>query len=433
MQAAVSLPARAEWKKGWATVLAAASGMSVTPLIVYTTGIFIEPLEQEFGWSRTAINSGLTVNAVIGVLLSPFAGALIDRHGPRRIALGGIILFGIFFALLATNSGSLVQWWGNWLLLAFACLMLKPTVWVAAVASRFEQARGMAVALTLSGSSISSIGAPLVTGTLLALYGWRTAFVGIAVLWCGVVFPLLFFLFYGATDLNRRRATTKNTQAPPQLEGTAAREAFRSANYIKLALACTFSYLAITGTIVNLMPMLVSEGVPRPEAVILLSIMGGAALAGRLLAGYWLDRHNPKLFGIIVFALPIGAFAMLVGSEVNFLAGVLVVILIGISSGAEYEIAAVLISRYFGLRQFGVLFGTVVGLLALVSGVGPALFGFIHDRFGTYELAQILALTTSSLASLVIMTLTAVPSRATPGSRSPKPLRTRREPQESAE
>ncbi len=395
-----------EWQRGWLLVLSAGAGLSVSPLGIYTMSLFIEPLEAEFGWSRALIASGMTVTAVVSILLSPFVGALIDRVGPRRIGLCGVVLFCIAFALLSSNGGSIWQWWLLWLLISLAGLCAQPTVWISAVASRFERSRGLAIAMTLCGATATSIVAPLVAGWAIDQHGWRLAYVIVAGVWGAFVLPLLVLCFHGAVDLARTRgAAAEDAPLRETSQGTSANEALLSWTFIRLAAACALSSFAISGTTVSLMPMLTEKGIDKQQAVYLISLAGGFMLFGRLMAGVWLDRFNPKIFGAICFALPAIGFAIMMGGEVSFELGLLVVAAIGIANGADFEIASFLTARYFGLRNFGLLLGVIVGLLTLVAGVSPVLFGHIYDERESYELVLLLAIPLSICASMLILSL----------------------------
>ncbi|HEX7821992.1 MAG TPA: MFS transporter, partial [Sphingobium sp.] len=132
-----------EWGAHWPTVLVSAIGMSYTAIYVYASGPLIQPLEQEYGWSRTMISSGIPVATTIAALLGPIMGWVIDRFGSRRIAIPGIILYWTGFATLSLTSPSIWSWWLLWGLVGFCGLGIKPALWTTAVASLFSRSRGL--------------------------------------------------------------------------------------------------------------------------------------------------------------------------------------------------------------------------------------------------------------------------------------------------
>src|SRR5690606_25014446 len=104
-------------------------GLSFSSLAPASLGLFIEPLTQEYGWTRAQISLGITMYALFAVPFSPLAGALVDRWGSRRIAIPGLVLTSCAFATFSLANGSVAQWLGLWLLYSTVALAIKSTVW----------------------------------------------------------------------------------------------------------------------------------------------------------------------------------------------------------------------------------------------------------------------------------------------------------------
>ena len=139
--------ALAEWRAHWPMVVAAMAGLSFATVSIYSMGLFMEPLSREFGWTRAQISVGLSIVALFAVPLSPFAGALIDRWGSRRLGIPGVILSALAFAAFSLATGSLSQWYVLWVCYALVAIAIKTTVWTAAVSSVFQKGRGLALAV----------------------------------------------------------------------------------------------------------------------------------------------------------------------------------------------------------------------------------------------------------------------------------------------
>jgi MFS family permease len=167
-----STPA-AEWRAHWPLVLAATVGMSFHSVMSHGLGLFMGPLQNEFGWSRGQISLGLTIAAMLSLPLSPIVGAMVDRWGSRRLALPGVILSAGAIALFSTLSGSVAQWLSLWLGYALVAMLLKTTIWSAAVSSTFNASRGLALAFALSGTAIAQVLVPPLAQYLIADFGWR--------------------------------------------------------------------------------------------------------------------------------------------------------------------------------------------------------------------------------------------------------------------
>ena len=401
-----SASARAEWKAGWTVVLASMIGMSFNPLLLYTSGLFIAPLQAEFGWGRGQITSGLTVYALIAVVFSPFVGAMIDRVGPRRIAILGIFVFCSAFACLATATRSPLHWWVLWLFVALGALLLKPTVWTAAVASRFNAGRGLAIAVMLCGTGIASTLGPTVGELLLENYGWRMTYVGLALIWCAMALPLLLIFFHGADDLSRRnRATEATTIKRATALGLTVGEALRTARFWKLAVSVTLVVFTLTAILVHFVPLLTASGMKPAAAATTAGLIGISSIIGRLTTGFLLDRISGPLIGGVALILPVFADAGLLMFDGSPHMSVVIALLIGLSSGAELDIAAYLVARYFGLPNFGTLFGIIVGFIIFATGTGPLAGGLIYDRFGSYDVGLWAAMPICLVASLLVATL----------------------------
>ena len=172
----VVVEGRGEWRSHWLVVFASMVGIMIAQIHLYSLGAMMAPLEREFGWSRAEISSGLLILSIVVFPLSPIMGIAIDRFGPRRIALCGVTFYSLSIALLSLAQKPIWTWWLLWTLVASGCLFIKPTVWIAAVASLFTASRGLALAVTLSASGIVSSFGPLFTVFLVENFGWRTAY-----------------------------------------------------------------------------------------------------------------------------------------------------------------------------------------------------------------------------------------------------------------
>jgi MFS family permease len=394
-----------EWKDGWPLVLSSSLGISVVTVLIYTSGIFIGPLEKEFGWSRTEITSGLLINSVIGVIFAPVIGILIDRFGPRRIALPGVAFYCCALAAFSLTTSALASWWLLWLVLAFSMLMIAPTVWAAAVASRFDRSRGLALAVTLSGTGLTGVIAPALGAHVLEQFGWRITFVVLAAVWAAACLPALWAWFYGAADLARPRTGGDAQAARSALTGLSGREVLRSSQFYRLALAVLLVMLVLSGLLVHIVPVFIGAGMSPLAAASTASMIGAATIAGRLGAGYLLDRFDGRWVGTAFFALPALLMVALLGFDGSTAMALMLAALLGLCSGAEFDIAAYLTSRYFGMKNYGLVFGIIAGALSLAMGLGPALYGAVYDHFRTYDVAFYSAIPATLVAAILIATL----------------------------
>ncbi|WP_162527110.1 MFS transporter [Sphingomonas solaris] len=374
----------AEWRSNWTTVLVASLGISLSTAHLYSQGLFFAPLEREFGWSRTVITTGpfiLSVAAAIGIF---FAGRLADRLGPRRVVIPGLLLYGAAVALLTLTSGREWQWYGNWLLIALAFPLVTASVWTAAIVSRFKASRGLALAVALAGTGLSSSLTPLVVEATIENYGWRPAFGIIPFFAVAIVLPLALLLF------DRRKSRdpmTDGPAAPKRVPLSAAdlRTAVVSPAFLYLLAASMVFAFSVLALMAHFVPFVTGKGLDRASAAAAVSAVGLCSIAGRLTTGFLLDRFSSTAVAAVAFAIPLVALLGLFHYDGSFIHALLIAIVLGASLGAEVDIIAFLTARYLGVRNYSAFLGLVQGCTALAVGSGPFVGSLIYDSTGSYD------------------------------------------------
>ncbi len=144
----------------WPLPLVCMLGISGSAMFAFSGGVFMESVTGEFGWSRAQYSSAFMVMMVSGLFLGPTTGWLIDRIGPRKVALVGIVPFGVSIALFGLVDGPLWQWYAICLLVAAFQAAISQIVWVKAIVARFDHSRGLALAVTLAGLGFGSWAPP---------------------------------------------------------------------------------------------------------------------------------------------------------------------------------------------------------------------------------------------------------------------------------
>jgi MFS family permease len=190
MTQTASPSALAEWRKYWPLVAATTAGMALASMLTSSFGIMLGPIEQEFGWSRAQISSGPAVVSIMGLFLATPAGYLIDRLGARR---SGLLVVAISFVSIASMSligSSIWHWRAAWAIFGIAGAFTS-TVWLAPVSTIFHAGRGMAIAITISGTGISAALVPSIAEYFVENHGWRAGFLALGIIWCVVTLPLV--------------------------------------------------------------------------------------------------------------------------------------------------------------------------------------------------------------------------------------------------
>jgi MFS family permease len=407
--------AHGEWRRyGW-IILPCMAGNLLCSLHAYSLGPMIAPLEREFGWSRAGITGGLLIISLVAILIAPLVGMAMDRFGPRRIAIPGTVLYCLALGLFATTGASQFNWWALWLLLALANMAVAPMIWTAAINARFDRNRGMALALALSGVSISAAIVPLVTTMLIASQGWRGAYIALALIGLLTVLPLIVLLF---KDMPAPEAAT--LAAPQAANGQSragrfaeVRSLAASPRFQKLAGAVLLFTMALCVFSTNGVPVLLGEGFSAVTAASIAGATGIGSLTGRLLGGLLLDRFEARKVAAISVALPALACGLLLATDASVPIAIAVFFTMGLASGAEYDACAYLAARHFGMRHFGALFGIITGLILLSNGVGPAGANLVFDMYGSYEPVMWVAAALFLCASALFFALGPYPADAT--------------------
>lgn len=402
-----------EWRANWALVVTAMAGFSLSSLHAGSTGIMMVPIEAEFGWSRTQIYSGMSLVSLVGVALATFMGLAIDRIGARRIAIASSVLLCVAVACLSMVGNSILQWWLVWGLVGVAVAAM-PTVWITPVASRFVASRGLAVAVVLSGSGISTFLVPIITHTLVQNHGWRAAYLGLASIWALFTLPLILLFFRGPA---RKEAATQSHSSAGNpaadhavtLSGLTVRQGFASLTFYKLLLAAFASIFGGVALVMNLVPVLVSTGIASGSAATVAGLIGISTIGGRVAGGWLMDRMSAKvvaaLSSFVASALPV--MLLLFPGVVS--AAIVGVVAYGLVGGAKVGAIAYLASRHLGARAFGTLYGTINAAVALAVAIAPLAANYVFDLSRSYTPVMLAAVPVLAFAAMVYLSLPVYP------------------------
>jgi MFS family permease len=398
--------ARAEWRAHWTLPLVGMLGFGMGTIPIVTTSPFITPLEQAFHWTRTEITAGLTLYSIASVICQPFVGRMIDRWGPRPIGFAGVLLGGITFALFATATGSVGNWLFLWLLFSLGAQFALMPVWSAAVASEFEASRGLALAVTLSGSSIMHIVGPIVATLLIDSHGWRSAYLALGLGPMIVTLIPAWFFFYSRRDGQLRSGETARRSEPA---GVSAREGMRSPVFYKLIAATLIGYTIVPAIGIHLMPILTSSGLSREQAAVVLATYGIFSIAGRLICGVLVNDVPGHVISAVLSVLPIGTAVMLMTPSDSVALRLLAISFFALIAGGQLKMLAYLTSRYFGLRAYGAIFGVVSTVIPISAGAGPLLAAMLYDSMHSYQALLIVTIPVTIVAGLIMLSIGGYP------------------------
>lgn len=404
--------ALAEWRAYWPLIFVSWIGCGLMGVPILSLGAFVEPLQKAFSWTRTDIWIGSMVYAAVGVIGSPLAGRLIDRWGTRRVVLPGVILTGIAFGLFGTAGKLLLTWIALWTLYSAAGQLILMQAWTAAVASNFIAGRGLALAVTLTGSAVTATLIPRTAVWLISSYGWRAAYGVMGLVWAAGGGLLVFLLFHSKQDDARRGgASAAEAGSSEALAGVSAREGLRSATFVKIAVAALFSEIVIVGVVASIIPMVHERGLSLEDAAWVAGVIGASAVVGKLICGAIVQRVGGQYIMAFLLALPLATALILLQPNTTMLSGSVATGFLGFSSGGLLEMLVYLVARHFGLRAFGTIFGVIGGVLSLALGVGPVIAGRVYDLTHSYDLMLIADIPLSLVSVALMLVLGDYPDR----------------------
>jgi OFA family oxalate/formate antiporter-like MFS transporter len=394
---------------GWWILLACfVIGIYVAAVTFYGFTAFFDPLVREFGWSYTEISFAMSLRGIEMSLLAPLVGFLVDRYGPRRLALLGVIAVGLgFFVLSLTRS--LWMFYGSFILIGFGGGGCSTVVLMRVVTNWFRKRVGMALGILTSGFGASGLLVPVVVW-LIDAFGWREALIilGGGMLVIGV--PLVFVIRdtpeeYGLCPDGRK--TERSVEGKPggeegATEEVSFRDALRHRAFRYLALTETIRGMAIGAVIIHIMPYMNLLHIPRKSAGLIAGLIPLLSILGRFGFG-WLADYADKRY-IITIASGLMSLGMFTLCYVNTGWGmILFLLLFPLGFGGVITLRGAMLREYFGRGAFGRLIGLVTGAAALGGIIGPTLAGFIFDTTGSYYITWIAIGIPSSVSAFLML------------------------------
>jgi len=379
--------------------------MSVPIFIIYGFGIFIEPLAEALHTGRGEISLALTIGILGNLFAGPLIGILGDRFGARRM-----ILIGIVSLCLILASFSLVQTVTQ-LYLVSLCLVLLgagtgPITYTRIIAAWFNKRRGLALGIALTGIGIGGALVPIIGQALISAFGWRAAYQYLAIMVFLVSFPLLFVILRDRPPRRQNNAAPESSpkSTTPGEEGLSVADAMKERRFWFLAIGFLFIAIGNSGVLVHLPPLLTDAGLTPEKAALYAGVMGIGVTFGRAIAGYLLDIYFAPYVAIVFLAGPFIAFSFfLSGFDPTW--AFIPTLLFGVGMGAEFDVIPFLVTRYFGLKNFGAIYGIQISTFSVGTGLGVAVMGFGYDKFGSYDPTIIVAMTTLLIGCVLIARL----------------------------
>jgi sugar phosphate permease len=380
---------------GWRVLAVGTIAMALgSGLSMSSFGLFVRPLEAEFGWTRAEVSLAFSASVLASGLSAPLVGHWVDSRGARASIVIGGALTALSFLLLASTQ-SLWQFYLFYALHSLARQMMFFLPFQALMSRWFVRRRGVALSILGSGFSMGGFAVLPIVALVLSDLGWRGTYVFSGVVTAAFFVPAgLLVLRNQPSDVGEQvdgdaAPPATDTPAPPAA-GLTLREAARTPFFWFCAVGFMFMFYGMMGWMVHQVPFYESEGFSRGTAALIVSASAGMSVLARLSMGVLADRFE-RFEGVVVVLLGLqmaGMATLLVSTSAPAIALFLLFWVIGASAGPMVE--SLVLLKAFGVKAFATILGVMLVIETAGQIVSPALAGAIFDRTGSYDGALIM-------------------------------------------
>ncbi len=369
---------------------------AIVGLALYGLPLYYDFMVREFGWSRTQVTSGNAISKLlVGPIFGFFAGWIVDRFGPRRLMLAGILMAGGALVGLA-HTTALWMFYLFYVFNALGYVCGGPLPNQVLLSRWFDRSRGKAMGFAYLGIGVGGTLVPLLSARLVAAFGWRDALQALGIVIIVLALPFAYFV----------RESPEDDHVKPQSEGTAPiAHVFRAPAFYLLALGSMASIAAVGGTNQHLKLFLsLDHHYTQRDAASVISTVLAFSIAGRLLMGWLADRVAKKRVMILIYLLIAGSIPLLfVASDARAMYAFAVVF--GLGLGGEYMIIPLMAAELFGVNVLGRLMGVVLTADGVAEAVAPLGVGYLRDVTGSYRTGFVVLIAVALAGAVAISAL----------------------------
>lgn len=386
-----------------AVVGASLVASSLAGLIVANNAItvFIGVIASDYGWSHAKIGAAVTL-LFLGVGIgAPLFGPVVDRHGSRRVLLPLAIVSGLLLSALSVIGPSLALFYAMHLLLGIATP--GAVAYSKLISTWFFRRRGIALTALGMGSLFGSVIVPPLARLLLERFGWQSAYLFFGMAELLIAFPVLLFFFRERPASRTEAGILSNEIHPDGAPSIRIRDAIRSKAYwlvVGTQIAGMFVYFGFGTHAIGIMT---ERGVDGATAAFGISVLAVGGMIAQLGTGLLLDRFDTPRIMAPFAMLSVISLALLYFSR-GAIPVIATIFLFGVGCGGQISMTSYFTTRYFGVRNFSTIYGSVMPVLLLISAPAPIVIGAIFDSSGSYRAAMAL-LEISLIASVAFFLL----------------------------
>jgi MFS family permease len=370
----------------------------IVGLALWGLPFYYDFMVQQFGWTRAQVTSGNALSKlVVGPVFGFIAGWIIDRFGPRRVMMAGILMAGgalIGLGWVSTLGMFYLFYFFN--ALGYVCGGPLPNQ---VLLSRwFDKSRGKAMGFAYLGIGIGGATVPWISHALVEHFGWQAALRLLGLLIVVVSFPLAFLVKEVPPQFAADRAMAGSAEV---------KSAFHSLAFYLLTLGSMCSIAAVSGTQQNLKLFLsLDRHYSQGGAAQVLSLVLSCSIAGRLLMGWLADRFSKKYVMLLTYLLVAAGIPFLFLGRTPFSLYASAAVF-GVGLGGDYMIIPLMTAEIFGMRVLGRLLGVILTAGGVAEAVSPWLTGRLRDTTGDYSTSCLLLVGVALLGAVAVVGLPA--------------------------
>src|SRR4030095_1485985 len=368
---------------------------SVVGIALWGLPFFYDFMVQQFGWTRGQVTSGnMLGKLLIGPTFGFIAGWIVDRFGPKRLMIAGILVAGAAVAGLGTIS-TLPWFYFFYSLNALGFVCGGPIPAQVLISRWFVRARGKAMGLAYLGIGFGGAAVPWISHALVERFGWQIALRSLGVLIVLISLPLTLIV---------REAPESATTQTRDTSGDVKR-AFRTLPFVLILFGSVCSIAAVSGTQQNLKLFLsLDQHYTQSAATQIISLVLGFSIVGRVLMGWLADRYSKKYVMLLIFLLVAAGipFIFLGRTPLLIASGA---ILFGVGLGGDYLIIPLITAEIFGLQILGRWMGVILTAGGVAEAVSPWVIGRLRDATGSYVNGCLVLIFCALLGALAVLGL----------------------------
>jgi sugar phosphate permease len=353
---------------------------AIVGIALYGLPFFYDFMVRDFGWSRAQVTSGNAISKLlVGPLFGFLAGWMVDRFGPRRLMVAGILMAGVALVGLGTIH-TLAGFYFFYLFNALGYVCGGPLPNQVLLSRWFTTARGRAMGFAYLGIGLGGALVPILAVWLIERVGWQGTLQVLGLLIIVVALPLALFV-RESPDSPAGATTTPRPLAPSSVS---VAPVFRSPAFYLLLAGSMCSIAAVGGTNQHLKLFLsLDQSYAQAAAAQIASLVLASSLAGRLGMGWLADRFPKKYVMLLIYLLVASAIPLLFVAEARG-AILLFAVVFGLGLGGEYMVIPLMAAELFGVRVLGRAMGVILTADGVAEALAPVLVGRMRDVTGSY-------------------------------------------------